>query len=427
MLSKDKQLSSFSKAIKSTSSCFRPDNEKQLELILTKPGSQFLARGHGLSYGDVCLNHNGQIIDTTRLNHLLEFDLSTETLICQGAVNFADLFCINANYIPPVIPGTLQATVAGGIANDIHGKNNHYFNSFGQHIRWLELQIGTKSFHCSSDQNKDLFYATIGGLGLTGIIKRVAIKMRKASHFVKVKIEKFNEFSSLLQRMKHEGCQFDYQVAWLDLLNKPRAILSLANHTDAIVSKSSRRWIMPQLPFRLIHSGLMKYFNHFYFNKQPAKEQIMPLQQFNNPLDAILHWNRLYGKKGLVQFQAVFAVDDALSILNQLIAIIREKQATPTLAVLKYFSEQGLGLLSFTQAGFTIAIDFINNQKGQAAILAMNELITQKEGKIYLAKDFLLTKTQFRQQYKNYSEFADLLQQYKSPMRSDLSTRLGII
>jgi decaprenylphospho-beta-D-ribofuranose 2-oxidase len=428
MLSKNKQFSNFSNAKQTNSDCFRPDKEEELAALFSHSSEQgILARGNGASYGDCCLNHQGVIVDTSRFNHLLQFNEQTGLLVCQGSVSFADLFLVSPHYIPPVIPGTLRATIAGGIANDVHGKNNHYAGSFGEHLQWIELQLGEQSIRCDRKTHAELFYATIAGLGLTGIIKQVAIQMRKASHFVKVQYEKYYEFAPLLEQMKKAGCDFDYQVAWLDLLNKPRALLSLANHCEPTSIPAQRyRYTIPKLPIRLVNSWLMKQFNRLYFQRHTTTERILALPQFNNPLDSISHWNRLYGKKGLLQFQALVPEELALTALTSLLELIRSHQATPTLAVLKYFSKPGLGLLSFVQPGFTLAVDFINNQQAHQAISAMNEWISEAKGKVYLAKDLFLTAEQFAKQYPQQLSFSEILKRYNSSMRSDLSQRLGI-
>ncbi|MBA2657866.1 MAG: FAD-dependent oxidoreductase [Tatlockia sp.] len=427
MISKKIRLSNFSRALASMSDCFRPDNEAQIVKILTMYAKNgVLARGNASSYSDCCLNDQGLVIDTSRLNHLLSFDETTGILICQGSVSFADLFLIHPDFIPPVIPGTLKATVAGGIANDIHGKNNHQQGCFGDHVQWLDLALGNQSYRCDRETNSELFFATIAGLGLTGFIKLIAIKLRKASSFVTTHSEQYYAWEPLVERMQTKGCDYDYQVAWLDLLNEPRALLSFANHCEGWEIKEKKTHTIPKLPLRLINSWSMKQFNSLFFNYKPRSEQIMSLPQFNNPLDSILQWNRLYGKNGLLQFQAVFAQQTALSTIEQLILIIREKKATPTLAVLKYFTKKGSGLLSFAQPGFTLAIDFINNYSARQAIKAMNEWISQTGGKIYLAKDLYLNKEQFRQQYDNNDEFSKLLKKYQPKMCSNLSKRLGI-
>jgi FAD/FMN-containing dehydrogenase len=432
MQRKIQAFSNFSRAINTSATTVRPDKEEQLnEIFNTNHRFGILARGNGLSYSDCCVNHEEMIIDTRRLNHILSFDPLTGIAVCQGAVTFADLFSLDPQFIPPVLPGTLYATLAGGIANDIHGKNNPHAGSLGQHIEWLELQLGHQSLHCSRSENAGLFNATIAGLGLTGIIKRVAIRLHKASHMVTKKTEKFSSFPRLLQHMQHEGMHHDYQVAWLDLLNKPSALLSFANHVETANRKKTykhptRQYRIPKLPFRLVNHYLMKQFNKAFYHQSKTDTHTIPLWQFNNPLDEINDWNRLYGRNGLLQFQAVFAVDYAHGTLDTLIAIIQSCKATPTLAVLKYFTEAGTGLLSFVEPGFTIAIDFINNTQARRAIAEMNQYITTLPGKVYLAKDLFLTREQFNTMYPRHEEFSDILTKYNSPMSSCLGRRLGI-
>jgi decaprenylphospho-beta-D-ribofuranose 2-oxidase len=428
MQRKSKPFSNFSRAVKTTAKSVRPDDEKQLDQIMSAyRGSELLVRGNGLSYSDCCVKNKGTIIETTRLNHLLSFDAATGIAVCQGGVTFADLFLLDAKFIPPVLPGTLHATVAGGLANDVHGKNNHNSGTLGHHIEWIDLQVGEQTLRCSQTEHTALFNATIAGLGLTGVIKRVAIRLRHASRFVAKRTEKFTSFSDLLNYMEDEGLQADYQVAWLDLLNQPRALLSLATH---VVSNNKNNQIpkhrhtVPTLPIRFINKTVMKQFNRFYYQQASENEKHLPLWQFNNPLDAINHWNRLYGKQGLVQFQAVFDAEDANTTLEALLAIIRSHQATPTLAVLKYFTKAGPGLLSFAKPGFTLAIDFIQDQQARLAISKMNQLIADAKGRIYLAKDLILNREQFMAMYTKHDEFSDILTAHNSPMSSDLSKRL---
>lgn len=427
MLSQHKTLSNFSRAIRSQSTCFRPDNEWQVaDIYNDQEVRNALARGQGLSYSDCCLNQGGIIIDCQRLNHLLSFDPSTGLLYCQAGVTFADLFSLHPEFIPPVIPGTLYATLGGGIANDVHGKNNHRVGSLGEHVKWVELQIGSRLIRCSQERHSELFRATIGGLGLTGIIRRVAITLRKATRYVENQQQRFTRFDELLNHMAQQGIHYDYQAAWLDLLNPQQALLSLANHCESAALPVPARFSLPKLPFRLINHWAMKQFNHYYFKWADTQTKQLPLVQFNNPLDSIKHWNHLYGKHGLLQFQAVFAEDNASSTLDQLIRIMQNKQAVPTLAVLKYFTKPGSGLLSFVKPGFTIAIDFINNVRARAAIEVMNDLITNLGGQVYLAKDLLLNRQQFVSQYRHLDQFNRVLNDYHCNMQSDLGRRLGL-
>ena len=428
MQNKIQSFSNFSRTIQTRSSVFRPDHEEQLNTIATwAHPTGLLARGNGLSYSDCCVLNQGTIIDTTRLNHILSFDRESGIAVCQGHVTFADLFLIDSDFIPAVLPGTLYATLAGGLANDIHGKNNHHAGSFGHHVVWVELNIGGQTHRCSWNENHTLFTATIAGVGLTGIITRMGIRLRRASRFVRAHTMKFTSITPLLAHMQQAGIEHDYQVAWLDFLNEPRALLSLADHVEhAGLSPMEQTLTIPGLPIRLINRPIMKQFNRMHYHRAKTGTQISPLWVFNNPLDRIKHWNRLYGKKGLVQFQAVFDASKAEEILHTLRACIQTQRATPTLAVLKYFTQPGMGLLSFTEPGFTVAIDFIHNDAARSTILQMNQCITEMGGKVYLAKDLYLNQSQYEQMYLEHQAFHDTIYSLNSPMRSDLGTRLGI-
>lgn len=423
-----KTLTNFSRAVESSSRCFRPEKEEQIKTLFNElQEEKLLASGNGLSYSDCCLFTNGNIIDTRRLNHFISFDRQSGIAVCQGAVTFADLFLIDDDHIPPIIPGTLYATLAGGIANDVHGKNNHQLGSLGHHIVWFELQMKDKTLRCSPTENAELFFATIGGVGLTGVITRIAIQLRRASRWIEKKCQKFSELGPLLNYMKKVGVVQDYQAAWLDLYST-NSVLFIGDH---IVNKYHHtnipnRFTFPQVPFKLLGSFIIKQFNHFYFQKTKATTSIVPLWQFNNPLDKVQHWNRVYGKKGLLQFQAVFDEDKAEEHLNTIFNMITMNQSTPTLAVLKYFSQNGIGDLSFVQPGFTIAIDFINNQSSRRTIMALNQYINESGGKVYLAKDLLLNELQFKTMYPAHQAFLTLLNKYDTSICSDLSRRLGM-
>lgn len=430
MTNRIQRFSNFSRALQTSSVHLRPDHEERLGSLITPyEETGLLARGRGLSYSDCCVYDKGTILDTSRFNHLLSFDETTGIAVVQGAVTFADLFLVHPAFIPPVVPGTLYATLAGGIANDIHGKNNPNACSIGAHVEWLQLHIGRQSFRCSLTENEALFKATIGGLGLTGIITQVALRLRRASRFISRHHERFTGLKALLERMQHTAVTFDYQAAWIDLLHEPRAVLSLGNHAEPGLNQrphEQRPHTLPSLPCRLISKGLMQLFNRAYYHQTNTKADIVPFSTFNNPLDTIHGWNHVYGKRGLLQFQAVFDEATAHATLSTLLALIQSHRATPTLAVLKYFTESGHGMLSFPTPGFTIAIDFIHNEAAQKAIKHMNQCITASHGKIYLAKDLFLTPEQFSEMYKNNSLFRDVLSEYKSPMRSDLSQRIGL-
>lgn len=425
MQTKKQLFSNFSRARQSTSHCYRPDNEKQLGTLLPElKASSLLARGNGMSYSDCCLNSEQTIIDMRRLNHIIAFDETTGMVTCQAGVTIKDLLHLHPEFIPPVIPGTVNATLAGAIANDVHGKNNAHLGTFGHHVEWIELYAGEQLIRCSRKDHADLFYATIGGVGLTGIITRLALRLRKASPYVEVHTEKHQFFAGLMQRMQDNASACDYQAAWLDLIHRPQAIYTYANHTDKPAHKKLHQRAIPKLPIRLVYHWSMNCFNRYFYDFSSCKTRIKHLQHFNNPLDRIDNWTRWYGKKGLVQFQAVFPVENGHQILQQLLALIRKSDATATLAVLKYLTQNGVGLLSFAQPGFTLAIDFVNNNKAELAIKAMNHLITEVGGRIYLAKDLFLDSKEFQQQYPQHQHFSTFI---PANMHSDLAERLGLL
>lgn len=427
MHSKTQTLSNFSRAHFSQSSCLRPDDEVQLvDYLAHNPQQNLLVRGSGLSYNDSCFNTNGFIIDSRRLNHFIDFNHETGIVHCQGGVSLKELFLVHPDFIPPVLPGTVHITVAGAIAHDVHGKNNHQAGSFGQHLIEFDLLIGSKKFHCSREKNSDLFYATLAGLGLTGVITRTAIRLKKASRFVQAEHKPFTSMQALTEYMATEGIHHDYQVSWLDLLNPtPRAILSVADYCEPINNKKPKVHTIPKVPFSLIKAWSMKLFNQHFFNNKKGHEKLS-LEQFNNPLDKLMHWNRLYGPKGLIQFQAVFSAEQVITTLDKLIQLMRINKATPTLAVLKLCTQAGEGLLSFCEPGFTLAVDFVHNAQAKQAIRAMNQLITDLNGRVYLAKDLLLNQEQFHSMYGKHQQFSQTLEHYGCTMYSDLAKRLGI-
>lgn len=429
MLTKKTNLTNFTRAVYSQSDSIRPDTEQQLiEYMRTQNSRKSLTRGAGLSYSDCCLHQDGLIIDSSRLNHLMHFDVASGIVTCQPAVTFKDLLLLHQEYIPPVIPGTLKATIAGGIANDIHGKNNHQEGSLAHHIKGLTLLTAGQVVHCNQENYSDLFEATLAGLGLTGTILRIELQLKKASRAVQVTHQKHDSLESLIQAMSTDGLRYDYQVAWLDLLHHiPRGILSLANHvSQELPAPSKKKYTVPKQPISLVKKWNIRLFNQLYFHKK-ANNEVLHIEEFNNPLDQIDQWNCLYGSRGLIQFQAVFPQEKTIEIINHLLLLIKKNKATPTLAVLKLLTRSGPGLLSFCQPGFTLAIDFIHNAAARQTILQMNEFIAQQKARIYLAKDLLLTPEQYQRMYEQHQEFSKRIKKYNCMMHSDLARRLGII
>jgi len=428
MRSKKKKFISFNHCCSADSQEIRPEDEAELcQCFPFVKSNGILARGMGRSYNDCSLNDQGHIVNMNRMNHLIHFNENKAILECQGGVCLKDLFLPHPQYIPAVLPGTVNVTVAGCIANDVHGKNHPCEGSFADHIESFQLITGQEKRECSKTINPELFYATIGGLGLTGVITQVAVKLRCASRCVSYNSSLFTELDTLMQRMLKDKKNVEYQAAWLDLLNKPQSILFQAQHTQAPCKFNYHQITLPNLPLRLIYPFTMKLYNYYYSRFHQGKKSSESLIKFNNPLDTIKNWNQLYGRKGFVQFQAVIPFDNAFNSIQHLIDIINREKATPTLAVLKILDRTAQGLLSFCQPGFTIAIDFIHNSAARKTISILNQFICEIKGKVYLAKDILLTKEQFQQMYPKHEAFKKILHDYNSPMQSDLGRRLGVL
>jgi decaprenylphospho-beta-D-ribofuranose 2-oxidase len=424
MKSRKELLYCYGRSQKAQAECLRPEGARDLQcLVHDDYEGSVLGRGRGLSYSDVCLNKT--VILSDRLNHFI--DVEETRITAQPGVTLSELFFLYPAKSLAVIPGTLRATLGGAVANDIHGKNNSKYGNMGHHLNSIQLVIPDGRIKTSPDEHADLFFATIGGLGLTGFIEEVNLNLCDKSKFVRVKTKALCDISELFNDLQHS--QDEYAVCWLDMLNHNRFLLMEAEHISRECNFHHRVKKIPfTLPFNLVREWNMKWFNKLYFKWHQSREFETDIVFYNNPLDTIYGWDRVYGPRGLVQFQCVFPFENAEHHYQSILKIIDKHDATPVLAVLKKFTRPGLGLLSFTQAGFSLAIDFANTTKNGEAIRHLNEYITEIAGTIYLAKDSFLTKAQFESMYKSSDQFKEVLEKYKinSKFASHLSTRLGI-
>lgn len=424
MKGKKQILFCYGNSQKTVANTFRPETSNELREILNNhKHSPILSRGGGLSYSDVCLNSS--VILTERLNHLLR--LNENDLSSQPGVTLLEILKIFPDKTLPVIPGTLRATLGGGVANDVHGKNNYKEGNLGHHIQSMKLVIPGGSVKISPTEHRDLFYATIGGLGLTGFIEEITLSLVERSKAVKLRTQAIDDIAKLLKRLQDSND--DYAVSWLDLLNGGRFLLMEASHIEQTINiHHTTRQIPFKSPVNLVYDWNMKWFNKFYYRKHPSQESITDIVTFNNPLDTIQGWEGIYGQRGMIQFQCLFPFNEAEAHFRSMLKIINQHGATPILAVLKKFNKHGKGLLSFTEPGFSIAIDFVNSEKNIKAVKELNSYITDIKGKIYLAKDNFLTKEQFESMYNNVDSFKNVLEKYKlnSLYQSKLSQRLGL-
>lgn len=434
MQAKKATLSSWGNHQHSECAIFRPERMEQVYELLQQPSLTILAHGNRLNYGDQAFNTNGYILQTNRLDRVLSFDENTGILVCEPGVTFKDLLLtfLPRGWISPVLPGTLNASIGGAVANDVHGKNDHIYGSFGQCVLALEL-VTPAGIQClTAEQNEDLFFATIGGLGLTGIISKITLQLvRTHSETVEVTTKRIKHVESWLEAFAELNA--DFFAGWMDLskvgVASTRGLLWTAHFSLEEKKKANIRQYKA-LPIPLMNSMTLRWFNRLYFHQifKQKEKQYKHLMDFINPLDKIKSWNKWYGRDGFYQLQFVLPKNAALSGLKEIIALIKQKNVEPGLAVIKQFSRKGRGLLSFTSPGITLAMDFHNRPHHKKIIAEITAIVNAHSGKIYLAKDALLDRTTFQNMYPEHDNFRKIREQYglSGVFCSDLSRRLGI-
>lgn len=381
-----------------------------------------LPYGLGRSYGDSCLNDGGTLLLTRGLDRWIAFDPETGLLSCEAGVSLDEILrCFSPRgWFLPVTPGTRFVTVGGAIANDVHGKNHHRCGSFSTCVTALELLRSDGSrLHCSRTEASALFRATVGGLGLTGLITQAQLQLRRISSPMmdteQIRMRHLGDFFALADA-SHDS--HEYTVAWVDgLAGGSRAgsgIFIRGNHSPRSEDLRWQKKSGPGVPFFapgwLLQKPTVKIFNSLYARKfrgdqHQSREHFLP---FFYPLDAVHHWNRLYGKRGFYQYQCVVPREgDGGPIKEILDRIARSGQAS-FLAVLKVFGDQpGEGLLSFARPGVTLAMDFPNNGPRSLELMcALDEVVRQCGGALYPAKDARMSADDFRRFNPNLEAFA---------------------
>lgn len=386
------------------------------------PATKILPVGAGRSYGDVCLLEDGTLLKTRGMDRLLHFDPQTGVLRCEAGVTLAEIleFAVPRGFFLPVTPGTKYVTVGGAIANDIHGKNHHVAGTFGCHVLRFELvrSDGTR-FICSPQENADWFSATVGGLGLTGLITWAEVHLRpivsRKIQYKGIKFAGIDEFVELSKASTH----IEYTVSWIDCVatgkNFARGIFMQGDHseTPAELTASKEPWLtlpmdVPEFALNRFSIGL---FNTLYYNKQIGKEKtgLVDYEPFFYPLDSLLQWNRMYGKSGLLQFQCVLPWEAEQQMgITQILKAITASGLASFLAVIKVFGDvPSPGMMSFPAPGITLALDFPIRREVSFDLLDRLANITMDHGgRMYPAKDARMTAEQFQSFYPQWRNFA---------------------
>jgi decaprenylphospho-beta-D-ribofuranose 2-oxidase len=370
-----------------------------------------IARGLGRSYGDAAQNAGGDVVVTTGLNRILDVDLAAARARVEAGVSLDRLMrtLVPLGLWPAVTPGTRQVTVGGAIGSDIHGKNHHRDGTFTSHVESLVLETPALGrVTVSAAQDPELFWATAGGMGLTGLISEAALRLLPIETSVmRVNTERAPDLDTAMARMTEADALYGYSVAWVDCLARGRslgrAVLEFGDHArldDLPPAQRSPRQALRFDPFDRLHappwapSGLLNRwtiaaFNEVWFQKSPRRPEghLIPAARFFHPLDLVAGWNRIYGPRGFLQYQTVLP-DGTEDILRHAVEMFSRARCASFLAVLKRFGPANPAPLSFPRPGWTLALDIPATAPGLAEVLdRLDEIVAAARGRVYLAKD----------------------------------------
>lgn len=421
-----------------------PESIDDLREIIESVGNRGgIARGSGMSYGDQPMNSDGDVIQPLFREGNIENPNSNGIITVPSSITFAELLerVVPLGWFMPVVPGTSFVTIGGAIAADIHGKNHYRKSSIASHIKSMTLMLANgETIRCSETEEASIFWATVGGLGLTGIVIEATIQLsRIRSSKIQVSRKSFGNFSDLFEAMKSQVNRSEYSVAWLDLISKNnfgRGILETANHVKSNPHPEFSYIAKPTLPLpnhlagTFLRRSTVKAYNSLRFLSASKTETIRKteLTTFMHPLDKVRNWNRLYGKSGIIQWQiAVPEVSE--HTLFDVIDSIGKAKVPAFLVVLKKLGASNQAPLSFPMQGWTLAVDFPANHKRIYRFLdVLDQELIQAGGRIYLAKDARLDPELIPKMYPDLDEWKSIRQNIDPDRRwqSDFSRRLNL-
>jgi FAD/FMN-containing dehydrogenase len=382
-----------------------------------------LPYGLGRSYGDSCLNDDGVILDMTGLNRMVNFDRENGVIRCEAGVTMLQILAliVPEGWFVPVSPGTKYVTVGGAIANDVHGKNHHARGTFGCHVCQFELlRSNGERVLCSPTENADLFKATIGGLGLTGLITWAEFTLRPIpTPYVDVENIQFNSIDEFFE-LSEESEHIEYTVSWLDCTargdNFGRGVFQRGDFYDPPLGEIKPKASLPavNVPFDFpeiaINPLTIKAFNTLYFRKQifPTTRKVTNYEPFFYPLDVLTEWYRVYGKSGFLQYQFVLPFENGREPIKEVFRrIVQSGQGSPLIVFKTFGDRPSPGMLSFPRKGVTLAIDFpLRGQKTLDLLSDLDSIVMANGGAFYPAKDARMSAEAFRHSYPDWEQFA---------------------
>lgn len=425
-----------------------PISDEDLTAILRKSSPRgTIARGLGRSYGDAAQNAGGRVLDMTELAGLREADLETGVVTVSAGTSLDKLLrmLLPRGWFPAVTPGTRFVTVGGAIASDVHGKNHHLDGGFCDHVLSFEL-ISPGTGRQVVIPGDEVFAATAGGMGLTGVIAAATLQLvRVQTSRIRQDTERAADLDDLMARMEDGDDRFRYSVAWLDTLAQDRrlgrGVLTRGDHASLDELPASQRGnpfdpppgsllsVPPGMPSRLLGRATARAFNEIWYQKAPRLERarIVPLHRFFYPLDAVTDWNRIYGRRGFVQYQFVVPFGHE-AVVRKVLERIAATRCPSFLAVLKRFGP-GRGSLSFPIPGWTLALDLPARTPGLAELLdGLDRLVAGCGGRVYLTKDSRMLPELVAEMYPGLERWRGIRARLDPDhqMMSDLDRRLGL-
>ncbi|MDA8195800.1 MAG: FAD-binding oxidoreductase [Actinomycetota bacterium] len=421
-----------------------PDEVRE---VIQGSGKSIIPRGLGRSYGDAAQLSGGVAISIAEPKDDPVITDGKTTLSAGYSLDNLLKRIVPKGYFVPVTPGTRYVTLGGALASDIHGKNHHLEGTFSRHIESFVIVTPTGTHLVTENSDPDLFNATAGGMGLTGVVTDMTMRLIPIeSAYIKMETSRLRDLDETLATMAGSDHKFRYSVAWIDLMARGssmgRSVLTRGDHAQLSDLPSQ----MAQDPYRydakaivdapnFIPNGLLnnltvRAFNELWFRKAPSyrADEIATIASFFHPLDMVGKWNRIYGKRGFLQYQFVLP-DGQEETLREIIDRLSTLQVASFLAVLKRFGEENEGFLSFPRPGWTLALDIpITNPELGSLLDELDQIVLKAGGRIYLAKDSRMSKEIFEEMYPKLDKFKEVKSRVdpNNVITSDIATRLSI-
>ncbi len=430
---------------------YRPQNLEELqEIVRSAPQADLISRGKGRSYGDAALNQARGVILQSGLDPALNLDAESGILECGASASLADILdcAVPRGFFLPITPGTKHISVGGAIAADVHGKNHHRDGTISSQLLDFRILTGTGAIlTCSRQDNSDLFWATLGGMGLTGAVLAARLQLRKTeTAFVKTHTERCRDLDDALERIDSGDGDYEYAVAWIDCLARGRSLgrsvllranPALLRDLPARIQSNphaNARLLSLNMPFHwpsaVLNRFTMRLFNAAFFRAHRGKHAISHCNRYFYPLDRVGHWNRIYGRRGVLQYQIVLPRESARQGLTEILERTTAAGHGSFMAVLKSTGPANAAPLSFPIEGVSLALDFPNTGSDLLALLkALDHTVVNHGGRVYLAKDSTLGPEDFRAMYPRLGEFRAVKEKYdpKTRFSSSQARRLGIV